>query len=79
MYSKVIQLYIYVYILFQILFHYRLLQDFEYSSLCYTVGPCCLSILCIVVCTVYVLINNLQNQPLHNHHPSQEVVRPIVI
>ena len=28
------------YILFQILFHYRLLQDVEYNSLCYTVGPC---------------------------------------
>ena len=26
-------------ILFQIIFYYRLLQDFEYSSLCYTVGP----------------------------------------
>ena len=39
-YSKVIQLYIYIYILFQILFHYRLFQDSEYSSLCYTVGPC---------------------------------------
>ena len=37
-------------ILFQILFHYRLLQDTEYSSLCYTVGPCCLFILYIVVC-----------------------------
>ena len=32
-----------VYILLQILFHYRLLQDIEYSSLCYSVGPCCLS------------------------------------
>ena len=42
-------LYIYIYILFQILFHYRLLQDSEYSSLCYTVGPCCLSILYTVV------------------------------
>ena len=48
-YSKVIQLYthihvyvyIYVYILFQILFHFRLLQDTEYSSQCYTIGPCC--------------------------------------
>ena len=29
--------------------HYRLLQDVEYSSLCYTVGPCCLSILDILV------------------------------
>ena len=62
-YSKVIQLYTYTYIslyyiilyyiniLFQILFHYMLLQDIEYIFLCYTVGPCCLSILFIVVCT----------------------------
>ena len=27
------------YISFQMLFHYRLLQDIEYRSLCYTVGP----------------------------------------
>ena len=32
---------VYAYILFFILFHYSLLQDIEYSSLCYTVGPCC--------------------------------------
>ena len=31
--------------LFQIIFHNRLFQGIEYSSLCYTVGPCCLSIL----------------------------------
>ena len=52
-YSKVIQIYtyicVYIYILSQILFHYKLLQDNEYSSLCYTVGPC-LSILYTVVC-----------------------------
>ena len=30
---------------FHILFHNGLSQGFEYSSLCYTVGPCCLSIL----------------------------------
>ena len=35
--------------LFQILFHYRLLQDIEYNFLRYTVGPCCLSILYIIV------------------------------
>ena len=35
---------------FWILFHYRLLQDIEYSSLCYTVGPCCSPILYIVEC-----------------------------
>ena len=30
-----------IYIPFQILFHDRLLQDIEYSSLCYTLGPYC--------------------------------------
>ena len=45
-----IYIYIYIYILFQILFHCRLLQHIEYSSLCYTVGLCCLSILYTVVC-----------------------------
>ena len=34
---------IYLYILYQVLFHYRLLQDSDYYSLCYTVGPCYLS------------------------------------
>ena len=38
-----------IYILFQNLF-YKLLQNIKYSSLCYTVGPCCLFILYIVVC-----------------------------
>ena len=40
---------IHIYILYQIRFLYRLV---EYTSLCYTVGPCCLSIL-YTVC-VYV-------------------------
>ena len=35
---------------FFFLFHYVLLQDIKYSSSCYTVGPCCLSILYITVC-----------------------------
>ena len=34
--GKVIQLSIYTYTLF----HYGLLQDIKYSSLCYTIGPC---------------------------------------
>ena len=42
-----IHIYMYVCILFQILFHSRLLQDIGYSALCYTVGPCCSSILYI--------------------------------
>ena len=36
-----------IYIPFYILFHYGLSWDIEYSSLCYTVGSCCLSILYI--------------------------------
>ena len=38
-------MYICIYMLFQIIFHNRLFQEIEYHSLCYTVGPCCLSIL----------------------------------
>ena len=38
-----------IHIPFQILFPYRLLQNTEYSFLCYTVGPCWLSSLYIVV------------------------------
>ena len=49
LYSKVNQLYMYTF-LFKIIFHYGLSQDIEYSSLCYTAGPCCLSSLYILVC-----------------------------
>ena len=38
-------------ILFQILFPYRLLQNIECNSLCYTVGPCRLSVLYIFYCS----------------------------
>ena len=34
----------YLYSSFSILFHYNLLQDIEYSYLCYTVNLCCLQI-----------------------------------
>ena len=44
-------IHIHIFILFQILFPYRLLQYIEHSSLCYTVGPCWLSILNIAVRT----------------------------
>ena len=43
-------MHIYVSILFQILSPFRLLQNIEQSSLCYTVGPCGLSILNIARC-----------------------------
>ena len=55
-------IYIYMYILFQILFNYRLLQDTEYSFLCYTLGSC-LSILYIVVCSCESPILNLSLPP----------------
>ena len=44
-YVCVCLIHIYIYILFQILFPLKLLQSTEQSSLCYTVGPCWLSIL----------------------------------
>ena len=42
---------IHISVLFQILIPFRLLQNTEQSSLCYTVRPCWLSILSIAVCT----------------------------
>ena len=39
---------IHIHTFFYILFHYGLYQDIEYSSLCYTGGPCCLSILHVI-------------------------------
>ena len=39
---------LHVYILLQILFPLKLLQNIEQSSLCYTVGPCWLSIIFLV-------------------------------
>ena len=50
--NKVIQLYIYTYIIFEIIFHYRLLQDIDYSSLYYMVNLLCLL-------HIYFLIRNL--------------------
>ena len=52
-------IHIHVSILFQILFPFRLLHSIEQSSLCYTVGPCWLSILNIAVCTCQSQTPNL--------------------
>ena len=46
---SVMILYIYIHTYTYILFHYGLLQDIEYSSMCCTVGPCLL-ILYIELC-----------------------------
>ena len=45
-----VYIHIYTHTLFKIVFHYRLLQDNEYSSLCCIGGPYWLSILYIAVC-----------------------------
>ena len=66
---------IYIDILFHVLSHYGLLQDIEYSSLCYTVVPCCLSI--VYIYSLHLLTPNSQvitppsPLPLGNHkeHP----------
>ena len=44
-------IHVHVSILFQILFKFKLLQSLEQSSLCYTVGPCWLSVLNAAVYT----------------------------
>ena len=52
-----------MYIPFQIIFPYRLLQHIDYSSLCYTVGPCWSSIL-------YTLVSICWYQPPNLPWPS---------
>ena len=69
MFSKVIWLYLYlcVYIFFQIIFHYRLLQDVEYSSMCYTVNPYHLLILCIGVVSVNPMLVIYPSLPVDSY------------
>ena len=52
-YSRVTATHTHVYILSQILFYYTLLQDIQYSYLCYTVGLFCLS---LIYSSFYLLI-----------------------
>ena len=62
---------------FQILFPFRLLQNTEQSSLCYTVGPCWLSILNIAVCTCQSQTANLSPPP--NPSPLVTIRRTVSI
>ena len=48
--------------IFHIIFHYRLLQDTECSSMCCTANPCCLSILCIVGCLILFLSTDVRGK-----------------
>ena len=57
-------------ILFQILFSSGLLQNVEQTSLCYTVGPCWLSIFNVVMCLCQSQTPDLSLPslfPLFNH------------
>ena len=55
-----------VFIFFQILFPITLLHNIEQCSLCYTVGPCWLSILNIAVCTCLSFMQNFLSLSRHN-------------
>ena len=55
-----------VHTLFQILLHYRLLQNTEYSSLCYKVGPCWLSTLHDLFLQICFIMPHFHPHP----HPS---------
>ena len=48
------------YILFHIIFHYGLLQDTEYNSLCYTVGLCFLFVF-LWLSWVFVVVQEIFN------------------
>ena len=76
---------------FWIPFHYSLLQDTEYSSLCYTVNPCCLYYLiftmnclievCMCICTVYIKIieeTHIYSTPSLTKH-GEYIRRPLCI
>ena len=56
-------IHIHISILSQILFPFRLLQNIEQHSLCYTVGPCWSSILNTAVCTRQSQTPNLSLHP----------------
>ena len=56
---------IHVSTLFQVLSPFRLSQNIEQSSLCYTVGPCWLSILNTAVCTCQSQTPNLSAPVTH--------------
>ena len=49
LYSIVTQSYVYIHSFSHTIFHHVLSQEIEYSSLCYTVRPHCLSILNVIV------------------------------
>ena len=77
---SVIDVYIYAYTctsFFYILFHYGLFQDIAGSSLGYTVGACCLSILHMSVYKCFVF--NIHKIPVRNYCYKILHIRNLVI
>ena len=66
--------YIHIYIFFPIFFHYGLLWDIDYSSLCYTIGPCCL--IHSIYKSVHMLIPN--SSIVLPYHPSLGIYKPVL-
>ena len=62
MYSKTIQLYTNIYLVFFRFFFLRLLQNIKYSSLCCTVSPCRLLILRNLYAVQEVTEPNMEQQ-----------------
>ena len=48
--TRIKQFNTHIHVYIHTLFHYGLLKDIEYSSLCYTTGLYCLSILYVIIC-----------------------------
>ena len=55
-------IHMYIAIVFQIIFNYRLLQAIEYSSMCYTAGL--FKKIYFICSSVYLLISNSRSIPL---------------
>ena len=73
LYSKVNQVYVYLYPLFFGFFPFRLLQSIEQNSLCYTVGSHQLSVLYIVVYICYPIL------PIHSTHPHTPSIHAYIL
>ena len=65
LYNKVTlsNIYTYIHSFFNIIFHHGLSQEIGYSSLCYIVEYCCLSMLNVIVCIYYQTLSPFHSLP----------------